>query len=125
MLRGMPAPPSPALAASVDTPGPAHGASSVTQQAMDALTALLPYALGAFGVSLPFLVWLGSHASNLLPMAGSFVAFASAWAMFYAVVNWLKTPAASDLSLRGRVHVLGGLSWAVATAQIALFADAA
>lgn len=106
-------------------PSAGPGGASVTQQALEAQTALLPYALGAFGVSLPIYVWVGSHAPNLLAMAGSFVSFATAWAMFYAVVNWLKTPAAENLALRGRVHIMSGLCWSVATAQIALFADQA
>lgn len=98
---------------------------SLTQQALEAQTALLPYALAAFGVSLPIYIWVGTQAPNALAMSTSCVTFASAWAVFYAVVNWLKTPEASNLKLRGRVHILSGLSWAVATAQIALFADAA
>jgi len=106
-------------------PGPGRGGHSVTQQALDAQAALLPYALGAFGVSLPIYVWVGSHAPNLLAMAGSFATFATAWAVFYAIVNWLRTPAAQNLSQRGRVQILGGLCWGVATAQIALFADQA
>ena len=106
-------------------PTPGRGGHSVTQQALDAQAALLPYALAAFGVSLPIYVWVGSHAPNVLAMAGSFAIFATAWAVFYAVVNWLRTPAAEDLTLRGRVQILGGLTWGVATAQIALFADQA
>lgn len=96
---------------------------SVTQQALEAQTALLPYALGAFGISLPIYVWAGSHAANGVWMSGSFAIFATAWAAFYAVVNWLKQPEAADLNLRGRVHVLGGIIWAAAIAHMALFAE--
>ncbi|HEY3695260.1 hybrid sensor histidine kinase/response regulator [Phenylobacterium sp.] len=101
----------------------ARGGLSVTQQALEAQTALLPYALGTFGVSLPIYVWVGAHATDVLPMTGSLAIFASAWAVFYAVVNWLKQPAAQNLARRGRVHILAGLFWAVAIAQLALFAD--
>src|SRR5688500_13025931 len=106
-------------------PAPGQGAASVSHQAMESLTALLPYALGAFGASLPLYVWVGSHAPNLLAMAESFVGFASAGATFCAVVTWRKPPAAANRALRGRVHILGGLCWAVATTEVALFADQA
>ena len=107
------------------TPDLRGGGHSLAQQALEAQTALLPYALAAFGVSLPIYIWVGAQAPNALAMATSCVTFASAWAVFYAVVNWLKTPAAEDLRLRGRVHILSGLCWGVATTQIALFADGA
>jgi signal transduction histidine kinase/CheY-like chemotaxis protein len=106
-------------------PVTARGGLSATQQALEAQTALLPYALAAFGISLPIYVWVGAHATDALPMTGSLAIFATAWAAFYAVVNWLKQPAAADLARRGRVHILAGLFWAVAIAQIALFADQA
>ncbi len=101
------------------------GGSSILQQALEAQAALLPYALATFVVSLPIYLWVGSHAPDAFAMSGSFITFACAWAVFYGVVNWLKSPAAQSLELRGRVHILGGLCWAVATAQIALFADVA
>ncbi|MDB5425081.1 MAG: sensor histidine kinase/response regulator, partial [Phenylobacterium sp.] len=94
-------------------------------QALDAQTALLPYALGCFGATLPAYVWAGSHAANAAWMAGSFVIFAIAWGAFYGIVNWLKQPAAEDLASRARVQVLGGLLWAGAIAQSAAFADGA
>ncbi|MDP3173919.1 MAG: ATP-binding protein [Phenylobacterium sp.] len=102
---------------------PTRGGHSVTQQALEAQTALLPYALGAFGISLPIYVWAGSHAPNSVWMTGSFAIFATAWAAFYAVVNWLKQPQAANLTLRGRVHVLAGLIWAAVIGHVALFAD--
>jgi signal transduction histidine kinase len=92
---------------------------------MDAQAGLLPYALVAFAVSLPIYVWAGGHAPNAAWMSISFVVFAVAWGLFYAVVNWLKEPAARDLNRRARVQLLAGLVWAAAPAQIAAFADQA
>lgn len=104
----------------------AHGGLSVTQQALDTQTSLLPYALAVFTVSLPIYVWAASHAPNPAWMTGTFVLFAIAWGVFYAVVNWLKRPgAAADDRKRGAAHIGGGLVWAVAVAQIAAFAEAA
>jgi len=104
---------------------PTRGPPSVAEQALEAQTALLPYVLGAFGVTLPIYVWAGSHAANAVWMTGSFTIFAAAWGAFYAVVNWLKTPASRDVARRGRIHIICGLIWAVAIAQIAAFADGA
>ncbi len=104
----------------------ARGGLSVTQQALDTQTALLPYALAVFTISLPVYVWAGSHAANAVWMTGTFAIFSAAWALFYAMVNWLKRPGArTNLEKRGRMHVLGGLIWAAAVAQIAAFADGA
>lgn len=100
------------------------GGVSVGEQALQAQTALLPYALAVFGISLPAYVWAGGHAPNAAWMSGSFVAFAIAWGSFYAIVNWLKDSAA-DARRRARVQLLGGLLWAGAIAQIAAFADGA
>ncbi|HEX3699844.1 MAG TPA: ATP-binding protein [Phenylobacterium sp.] len=102
-----------------------RGGPSLLQQALDAQTGLLPYALMAFAVSLPIYVWAGGHAPNAAWMSISFVIFAIAWGVFYAVVNWLKEPAAADLRRRGRVQLMAGLVWAGAIAQLAAFADAA
>jgi signal transduction histidine kinase/ActR/RegA family two-component response regulator len=101
-------------------PGATAGA-----QALDAQTALLPYALGCFAVTLPIYVWVGSYAANAVWMTGSFVTFAIAWGAFYGIVKWLKTPGAADLKARGRAQILGGLLWAGAIAQCAIFADGA
>lgn len=101
-----------------------RGGVSVTQQALEAQAALLPWALAAFGVSLPIYVWVGSHAPDSAAwLTGSFAIFATAWGAFYAVVNWLKQPQAANVNQRARVHILGGLLWAGAVAQISLFAD--
>ncbi|EJL35708.1 signal transduction histidine kinase [Caulobacter sp. AP07] len=93
--------------------------------ALDAQTALLPYALAVFAVSLPIYVWAGSFAANAVWLAVSFAVFAINWGAFYAVVAWLRTPEAEDLSRRARVHVLSGLLWAVGVIQMAIFADGA
>lgn len=104
----------------------ARGGLSVSQQALDTQTALLPYALAVFTVTLPAYVWAGSHAPNAVWMTGTFAIFALAWGLFYAVVNWLKRPEVrADVAKRGQAHLAGGLVWAVAVAQIAAFADAA
>jgi signal transduction histidine kinase len=97
----------------------------VAEQALAAQQGLLPYALAAFGVTLPMYVWVGGHAADAPWMSGSFVIFGLAWGALYWVVNWLKTPEAQDFRRRGRVHLLCGLMWAGAVAQIAVFADGA
>lgn len=103
-----------------------RGGLSVTQQALDTQTSLLPYALAAFAVSLPLYVWAGSYAPNAVWMTGSFAIFAAAWGVFYAVVNWMKRPdSALDIRRRGHLHIAGGLVWTLAVAQIAAFADSA
>lgn len=100
-------------------------AASLTRRSLDAQTALMPQALMIFGVSLPIFVWAASYAANAAIMAASFAIFAINWGAFYATVNWLKTSQAEDLPRRLRVHLLGGLLWAVAACQIAAFADGA
>ena len=104
---------------------PPRAGRSADAQALDAQTALLPYALACFAATLPIYVWAGLHAANAPWMAGSFVIFAIAWGAFYCIVNWLKQPAAEDLKSRARVQILGGLLWAGAIAQSAAFADGA
>jgi CheY-like chemotaxis protein len=89
---------------------------------MKAQAALLPFALLAFGVSLPVFVWVAGHASNAHWLSAAFASFAVGWGAFYGVVNWLKTPAAADLRLRARVQLMGGLVWALAIAGLAAFA---
>jgi signal transduction histidine kinase/ActR/RegA family two-component response regulator len=95
------------------------------RRSLDAQAALMPQALMIFGVSLPIFVWAGSFADDSALMAASFTVFAINWGAFYAVVNWLKTPAAENVGRRLRVHLMGGMLWALAVAQIAAFADAA
>lgn len=98
---------------------------SVSELGLKAQAGLLPYALLAFGITLPIFAWAGGHAANASWMSGSFAAFGIAWAAFYAAVNWLKTPAAADLHRRARVQILGGLIWAAAIAQVTAFAEGA
>ncbi len=99
---------------------------SVARQALDTQTSLLPHALAAFAVSLPFYVWAGSYAPNAVWMTGAFAIFAAAWGVFYIIVNWLKQPQnAANLRDRSRMHILAGLLWSVAVGQIAAFADGA
>jgi CheY-like chemotaxis protein len=97
-------------------------AASVGEQGMKAQAALLPYALLAFGVSLPVFVWVAGHAANAQWMGAAFATFAVGWGSFYGVVNWLKTEAATDLRMRARVQIMGGLVWALAIAGLAAFA---
>ncbi len=108
-------------------PDPGHNGlgQTVDEQGMNAQAGLLPYALGVFFVCLPVFVWAGSHAANAEWMSASFALFAVAWGVFYAVVNWLKSPKAADLKARGLVQIVGGLIWAGTIAQLAIFADGA
>ena len=94
-------------------------------KALDAQAALLPYALGVFAVCLPFFVWVGSFAANRVWMTASFAVFAINWGAFYAAVNWLRDEASQDLNRRARVHVLCGVLWALAVAQVSAFAHGA
>ncbi len=102
-----------------------RGGDAVTLQSLEAQRGLLPYALALFGVSLPIYVWAGSFAPNSVWMAASFAVFAINWGVFYAVVNWLRTEESRDIARRARVHILGGLLWSGACAQIAAFAEGA
>lgn len=103
---------------------PADGGADA-RLALDAQTALLPYALAVFAVGLPVYVWAGSFAQNAGWMAISFAVFAINWGVFYGVVAWLRGEAAQDLARRMRVQVMSGLLWAVAVCQMAVFADGA
>ncbi|MFT4252579.1 MAG: ATP-binding protein, partial [Caulobacter sp.] len=96
-----------------------------TALALGVQTALLPYALAIFAVSLPFFVWAGSYARNALWMGMSFVVFAINWGAFYGVTNWLKTPDAENLGRRLRLQVAGGLLWALGVVQMSAFAEGA
>jgi signal transduction histidine kinase/ActR/RegA family two-component response regulator len=96
-----------------------------TRLALDAQTALLPYALAVFAVSLPIYVWAGSFAADAGWLALGFAVFAINWGAFYGVAGWLRTEQAQDIPRRARVHVLSGLLWAVAVAQMAAFAEGA
>lgn len=104
---------------------PTDDGAADARMALDAQTALLPYALAVFAVSLPIYVWAGSFARNAGWMAVSFAAFAINWGVFYGVVAWLRTDAAGDLARRTRVHVMSSLLWAMTVCQMAAFADGA
>ena len=104
---------------------PPRDGASITLQSLQAQIALLPQALGLFGISLPIFVWAGSFASNAVFMAATCAIFAVNWGAFYMVVNWLKTPQALDEGRRMRIQIMGGLLWAGAVAQISVLADGA
>jgi signal transduction histidine kinase len=95
---------------------------SAAAQGMNTQVALLPYALLTFGICLPIFVWVGGQAQNAAWMSGSFAGFAAGWGVFYGVVNWLKTPAATYLRRRARVQIVSGLIWALIIAELAAFA---
>jgi signal transduction histidine kinase/AmiR/NasT family two-component response regulator len=102
-----------------------RGGASFLAQSLEAQRGLLPYALACFAVSLPVFVWAGSFALNSVWMAASFAIFALNWGIFYTMVNWLRANPDIPNARRANVHVLGGLMWAGAVAQIAAMADGA
>ena len=102
---------------------PASEGASVAHQSLDAQAALLPQALGVFGVCLPIYVWAGSFAQDAAWMSASFAIFAINWGAFYFALQRLKAGAPGDIGWRSRVHVLGGLLWSVAVWQMAAFAE--
>jgi two-component system, sensor histidine kinase len=97
--------------------------AAIELQALEAQQALLPYALAFFAVSLPILAWAGSFADNAVWMSALFAQFAVNWAAFYVVVTWMRQrpDIARDTATRTRIHILGGLMWAAAVAQLAAF----
>ncbi len=102
----------------LDAGAPRSG--SVAVQSLDAQAALLRYALILFGVGLPIFAWAASFAPDRLWILGSFTIFAINWSAFYAVVDWARRrpDQLANESLRTRVHILGGLLWAGAVAQM-------
>jgi signal transduction histidine kinase/ActR/RegA family two-component response regulator len=96
-------------------------APSVTLQALDAQTALLPYALTLFAIGLPICGWACSFATNRVWVLASLAICAINWGAFYAAMDWLKRRPGdrADPALRTRIQILGGLLWAVAVAQVA------
>ena len=93
---------------------------SAALQSLDAQAALLRYALILFGVGLPTFVWAASFAPDRRWILASFVIFAINWSAFYAVLDWARRrpEQLADAALRTRVHILGGLLWAGAVAQM-------
>ncbi|MDR3512581.1 MAG: ATP-binding protein [Caulobacteraceae bacterium] len=100
---------------------------AVALQSLDAQVALLPYALLLFGLALPVYGWICTYARDRMWMLASLAAFAVNWGAFYGGVDWLKRHPGSrtNLGLRTRVQILGGLLWAVTVAQIATVAAGA
>jgi signal transduction histidine kinase/ActR/RegA family two-component response regulator len=98
-------------------------APSVALLSLEAQSSLLRYALALFAVCLPVFVWAASFAQNAAWMAATFAIFAINWAAFYAAVNWVKADADQRIGRRTWIHVLGGLLWACAVAQVAAFGD--
>lgn len=92
-------------------------------QSLDAQSGLLPYALALFAVCLPVFVWVASFAQNGAWMAATFAIFAINWAAFYGAVNWVKMERNLRVRRRLAIHILGGLIWAAAVAQVAAMAD--
>jgi signal transduction histidine kinase/ActR/RegA family two-component response regulator len=95
-------------------------AESITRQSLDAQSSILRYALVLFGVGLGVLAWAASYAPDGIWVLASFTIFALNWAAFYAVLDWArrKPDEHARLGLRTRVHILGGLLWAGAVAQM-------
>ena len=96
----------------------------VESRALKAQGELLPYALGFFAVALPVFVWGAAYAADAVWMSLIFAQFSLNWAGFYFAINRYganaERPAAGRL--KALLHLMGSLSWAVAVAEIALFA---
>jgi signal transduction histidine kinase/ActR/RegA family two-component response regulator len=101
----------------------AREGESVADQSLAAQAALLPQALGVFGVCLPIYVWAGSFARDSAWMSASLAIFAINWGCFYFTVQQLKRPELQETGVRTRVHLLCGLLWSAAVWQMAAFAD--
>lgn len=103
---------------------PAADAEKVEMLALDAQSSLLPYALVFFAFSLPIFVWTAAKAQNAVWMSILFIQFAVNWGASYLVIAWVRNrpDLTNDLATRTRLHILGGLLWAMAVAQLAAFA---
>ena len=95
--------------------------------ALDAQAALLRYALLAFAIGMPLLGWTAGRASNAPLLGVSMTQFALNWALFYVVFGWMRRDPARryDVPARTRLHVVGGLLWAAAFAQLAVIGEGA
>ena len=93
-------------------------------QALEAQTALLPYALGFFILGLVMFTWAASFAANAVWINASLAIFAINWGVFYGLANAVrKDPRiGGNIRRRTRVHLLGALLWAAAIGQISAFA---
>ena len=96
----------------------------VQARAMKAQGELLPYALGFFAVALPIFVWAASYADDAAWMSLIFAQFSLNWAGFFFAVNRFGLRSATPASprLRTVLNLAGSLSWALAVAEIAVFA---
>lgn len=105
-------------------PAGAASARALRLMALDAQAALLPYALAFFAVGLMLFAWTSSFAANAPLMIVSLAIFAINWGVFYALATTVRRrpELMSNAVARTRIHVLGGLLWAVAIAQISAFA---
>ncbi|MFN3228628.1 MAG: sensor histidine kinase [Asticcacaulis sp.] len=90
--------------------------------ALDTQVRFLPYALGVFFVGLPLFVWAASFGLSPLSITFSVVLFALNWGVFYAALNWIRSPAAKDLNKRVLVHTTCGLLWSASLSLTALLA---
>ena len=99
-------------------------ADPLQSRALKAQGELLPYALGFFAVALPVFVWAASYADDAVWMSLIFAQFSLNWAGFYLAVNRFGPKSATPAGPRVRalLHLAGSLSWAVAVAEIAVFA---
>ncbi|MGH6971478.1 MAG: sensor histidine kinase, partial [Caulobacteraceae bacterium] len=102
---------------------PAADDAAIADQSLDAQAALLPHALAIFAVSLPIYVWAGSFARDAAWMSASFAIFAINWGAFYVALQHLRRPEMKATGRRARAHVLCGLLWSGAVAQMAAVAD--
>ncbi len=93
-------------------------------KALEAQTALLPYALGFFLFGLLMFAWASSFAANAGLMTVSLAIFAINWGAFYALAGAVRRDPklSGDVKRRTRIHLLGGLLWVMAIGQISLFA---
>ncbi|HYD05468.1 MAG TPA: hypothetical protein VEC60_07070, partial [Reyranella sp.] len=96
----------------------------ISARTLDAQTALLPYALILFGISLPIFIWAASFADNAVWALASLAIFAINWGAYYGLVSVIKRESsiAHDVPRRTRLNVMAGLLWSAAIAQISLFA---
>lgn len=100
------------------------GLKTVPGQSLEAQSALLRYALMLFGVGLPIFAWTMSYADDRSWILASFAIFAINWAAYYVIVDAIRRRPAlrANIAKRTRLHILGGLLWAAATAQITVLA---
>ena len=92
-------------------------------QSLDAQAALLPYALLSSASRCRSSPGSVPIAADHVWMTASFAMFAINWAVFYGVIDWIRRqPEHKPTSPAHRVHVLGGLLWAGAVAQITAIA---